>query len=707
VNAAFVTDHECIFACCLGVCAGNKFPFGKPKDPSIPTRHLYCCNCPPLLEGADWKHHELVRFCGDYGLVEDYFTVSGKPWAVVSFADTAGASAAMQALQDRPLLGRAVHVQYADKLSTKNEHAAPSTLVCTSASPHVTIDGLVLAQDFLSAAEEAAVLAALDSLPWHAQMSRRVQHYGFTFDYTTRKCSTPATPLPACLDTMIAHAMSLGLLATRPDQCTVNEYLPGQGIRSHVDTHSAFHDGLMSVSLGAPVVMDFKGDFQGAACVKAVLLPPRSALVMHGAARYAWQHGIASRKSDMIEGKTVPRARRVSITFRAVRHLASGCACAFPQHCDSQQGSIPESRRDWEGAYNAEGGSGDEAGGLCSDQGGGSERCSARGKVAGPIRVPSHEGVEGPAIESPEIERVHVHRVYDAIASHFRSLHPPQALGHLALPERLELIGAVSRVLAPFAAVRTPLQTALANALPEQTRDGVFHTPLSATRYKPWPKVAAFLAGLPAGSIVADIGCGNGKYMYDPRHFIVGTDRSAPLAHIAATRAAHAGSICIGDATYVALRSGVFDAAISIAVLHHLSTPQRRVKALRELARIVRPGGRILVYAWAQEQGPESRFAFTAPDELVPWTAMHLPPASAAGGETGGGGEVSGGQGEWGGGYVGGGRGDAAAHGEALLRYCHLYQHGELTALSAEVEGVVVEEESWDCSNCCITLRRL
>ncbi|KAJ1471029.1 hypothetical protein T484DRAFT_1599061, partial [Baffinella frigidus] len=35
----------------------------------------------------------------------------------------------------------------------------------------------------------------------------------------------------------------------------------------------------------------------------------------------------------------------------------------------------------------------------------------------------------------------------------------------------------------------------------------------SNTRYKPWPKVGDFLIGLPAGSAVADVGCGNGKYL--------------------------------------------------------------------------------------------------------------------------------------------------------------------------------------------------
>ena len=49
-------------------------------------------------------------------------------------------------------------------------------------------------------------------------------------------------------------------------------------------------------------------------------------------------------------------------------------------------------------------------------------------------------------------------------------------------------------------------------------------------------------------------------------------------------------------------RSDQFDAAICIAVVHHLSTAVRRVAALKELVRIVRPKGRILVYVWAMEQ---------------------------------------------------------------------------------------------------------
>ena len=406
---------------------GVEVPFRKPKD-TAPTRHLYCCNCAPLPAGSegadDWRRHSLVEACrGRDAPVEAFFTVAGKPWAVLSFADSRSATAAMLALQGMRLLGRPVHVQYTEAVRERRMPAVAS-LSCTSETRHVEIPGLVLQENFVSAAEEADILAQLDALPWEAQMSRRVQHFGFTFDYAARRCSNPATPFPACLALVAARALARGLLSTAADQCTVNEYLPGQGIRSHIDTHSAFHDGLLSVSLGSQVVMDFKGG--GAWCSsgspregsvpaadkhKAMVLPARSALAMHGAARYAWQHGIANRKSDLVDGRLMSRARRVSLTLRAVRHDNSGCSCCFPLHCDSQQAQIPASRKDWEEGERI--GRKESRGSVADDSGAWDATCKGG---AGPILIaPSAD--EG--MEVPEIERKHVHDVYDAIAPHF------------------------------------------------------------------------------------------------------------------------------------------------------------------------------------------------------------------------------------------------------------------------------------------------
>lgn len=53
-------------------------------------------------------------------------------------------------------------------------------------------------------------------------------------------------------------------------------------------------------------------------------------------------------------------------------------------------------------------------------------------------------------------------------------------------------------------------------------------------------------------------------------------------------------------------RSNAFDACISVAVIHHLSTEERRANAIKELLRIVKPNGLVLIYVWAQEQHGDS-----------------------------------------------------------------------------------------------------
>ena len=48
----------------------------------------------------------------------------------------------------------------------------------------------------------------------------------------------------------------------------------------------------------------------------------------------------------------------------------------------------------------------------------------------------------------------------------------------------------------------------------------------SNTRYKPWPKIKAYLDSLPPGSLNCDVGCGNGKYLGVNREIVysIGTD---------------------------------------------------------------------------------------------------------------------------------------------------------------------------------------
>jgi len=59
----------------------------------------------------------------------------------------------------------------------------------------------------------------------------------------------------------------------------------------------------------------------------------------------------------------------------------------------------------------------------------------------------------------------------------------------------------------------------------------------SGTRHSPWPEIAEFLRGQSVGSLVADVGCGNGKYLgINENIFKTGSDRSVNLAAICKER---------------------------------------------------------------------------------------------------------------------------------------------------------------------------
>ena len=50
------------------------------------------------------------------------------------------------------------------------------------------------------------------------------------------------------------------------------------------------------------------------------------------------------------------------------------------------------------------------------------------------------------------------------------------------------------------------------------------------TRYKPWPGVENFVKSLPDGSLLLDVGCGNGRNLNINKNvFDMGTDFSMPL----------------------------------------------------------------------------------------------------------------------------------------------------------------------------------
>ncbi|EAL48155.1 methyltransferase domain containing protein [Entamoeba histolytica HM-1:IMSS-B] len=123
----------------------------------------------------------------------------------------------------------------------------------------------------------------------------------------------------------------------------------------------------------------------------------------------------------------------------------------------------------------------------------------------------------------------------------------------------------------------------------------------SQTRYKGWPKVEEFLNGLENHSIVYDIGSGNGKYHnINPHITVIGFD---PCYNLLMEAVHNQKSQNVqADGLHVPVKSNSGDAAISIAVVHHFSTFERRVAAIQEIIRTIKVGGRALITVWAKEQ---------------------------------------------------------------------------------------------------------
>jgi ubiquinone/menaquinone biosynthesis C-methylase UbiE len=137
------------------------------------------------------------------------------------------------------------------------------------------------------------------------------------------------------------------------------------------------------------------------------------------------------------------------------------------------------------------------------------------------------------------------------------------------------------------------------------------------------PRFEAAVAelGLRAGDRVLDAGCGTGRALpalrdaVGPSGAVLGVDLTPAMLE-AAVRAGRdrAGSLLLADVTRLPVRSESLDAVFGSGLVAHLPEPQEN---LRELARVVRPGGLLALFhpigraALAARQGRE-----LTPDDL-------------------------------------------------------------------------------------------
>jgi alkylated DNA repair dioxygenase AlkB len=150
--------------------------------------------------------------------------------------------------------------------------------------------GLTLVRDFVSQAEEQALLLEFSQSPHrqHFATDQRnsIWRYG---DDRAYKNYVISPTIPANLQALGARLVAQGLLDVEPNHVTVNEYLQGQTISAHIDAPKA-GPVITVLSLGVPATMVFARPNTNTR--RSVVLPPRSLVQMRGDLRLVWTHEI-------------------------------------------------------------------------------------------------------------------------------------------------------------------------------------------------------------------------------------------------------------------------------------------------------------------------------------------------------------------------------------------------------------------------------
>lgn len=139
------------------------------------------------------------------------------------------------------------------------------------------------------------------------------------------------------------------------------------------------------------------------------------------------------------------------------------------------------------------------------------------------------------------------------------------------------------------------------------------------TRYCYWNAIQIFLQGLSKYATVLDNGCGNGKYLgYRKDLTFIGNDMCLPLLEICRKKS----DVSYSNGLNLPYKNESFDAAICVAVLHHLSTPERRKCFVKEMIRILKINGTAMITVWAREQSHKrvSKWSIQENgDAMIPW----------------------------------------------------------------------------------------
>ncbi len=137
--------------------------------------------------------------------------------------------------------------------------------------------------------------------------------------------------------------------------------------------------------------------------------------------------------------------------------------------------------------------------------------------------------------------------------------------------------------------------------LSRQNYDDIAQSFSLSRRKHLWPEMEKAATLVSDGDSVLDLGCGDGRFLralVGRRIEYLGVDNSGQM--IAQAKSAYpAADFLLAEATDLSnIAAGSFDVVVSFAMWHHLPGKKNQEKCLREVARVLKPGGRLIMTVW-------------------------------------------------------------------------------------------------------------
>jgi SAM-dependent methyltransferase len=140
----------------------------------------------------------------------------------------------------------------------------------------------------------------------------------------------------------------------------------------------------------------------------------------------------------------------------------------------------------------------------------------------------------------------------------------------------------------------------------------------SDKRLNKWSWIDSFIFEFSKDSNILDLGCGSGRNMEYKDYNFIGVDNCINFINIAKSKNLN---VILSDITNLPFKNNTFDGIIAIASFHHLYTINRRIQCIKELKRILKIDGKILLSVWSYNQSHNKKLnnKFTYGDNIVPW----------------------------------------------------------------------------------------